>query len=159
MTGRVVISMDSHTELMANLKPFMPRQWHDEFEKGEQICKRYFTKVIATFAAVTEDLKLLEDSAMSIRLPEGDRREATVEEYNRPLPMNQRLKAIDEDGVAAEFITPFIGAFSDDPDFLHQCSLAYHRYFGGLRLAGATAFHRLDSGQSGVRHRCGAGGN
>jgi hypothetical protein len=28
--------------------------------------------------------------------------------------------------MTAEFITPFIGAFSDNVDFLHECTLAYH---------------------------------
>ena len=45
----IVISMDSHTELVANLKPFLPRKWHGEFDEGEVLAGRYFSKIIDAF--------------------------------------------------------------------------------------------------------------
>jgi predicted TIM-barrel fold metal-dependent hydrolase len=123
----IVISMDSHTELVANLKPFLPRRWHEEFEVGEVLARRYFAKVIDAFSSVAANRKSVSEVGFTA-LPENDRPLA-LEEYVRPLPMKQRLAMIDTDGVAAEFITPFIGAFSDNLNFLHECTLAYHRYF------------------------------
>jgi predicted TIM-barrel fold metal-dependent hydrolase len=123
----IIISMDSHTELVANLKPFLPLKWHSEFDQGEVLARRYFAMVIDSFASVAADRASVREVGFTA-LPENDRPLA-LDEYMRPLPIKERLAMIDADGVAAEFITPFIGAFSDDPNFLHQCTMAYHRYF------------------------------
>ena len=48
----IVISMDSHTELVAKLKPFLPRKWHAEFDYGEVLAGRYFSKIIDAFSRV-----------------------------------------------------------------------------------------------------------
>ena len=47
------------------------------------------------------------------------------------MPMEERIEKIDNDGIAAEFITPFTGAYSVDLncDFMHELTLAYNRYF------------------------------
>jgi predicted TIM-barrel fold metal-dependent hydrolase len=138
----IVISMDSHTELIANLKPFLPRKWHAEFELGEVLAGRYFSKIIDAFSALTPDRNNLAEVGFT-KIPDSGRR-GGFEEYVRPLPIKERLAMIDGDGVAAEFITPFIGAFSDNTDFLHECSLAYHRYFADyvsdapFRFTGST---------------------
>jgi predicted TIM-barrel fold metal-dependent hydrolase len=123
----IVISMDSHTELVANLKPFLARKWQSEFDDGEVMARRYFSTIIQAFSALTHDRKNLGEVGFTT-VPDSGRR-GGFEEYVRPLPIKERLAMIDADGVAAEFITPFIGAFSDNVDFLHECSLAYHRYF------------------------------
>ena len=123
----IIISMDSHTELVANLKPFLPHKWHGEFDEGEVLARRYFSKVIESFGPFVAAGNNLSEVGFTA-LPDSDRPLA-IEEYVRPLPINERLAMIDADGVAAEFITPFIGAFSDDRDFLHECTMAYHRYF------------------------------
>ncbi len=51
----IIISMDSHTELVANLKPFLPLEWHSEFDNGEVLARRYFARVIDSFASVAAD--------------------------------------------------------------------------------------------------------
>jgi predicted TIM-barrel fold metal-dependent hydrolase len=123
----IVISMDSHTELVAKLKPFLPSKWHAEFDEGEVLAKRYFSTLIGAFGPLTQEKANLGEVGFT-PIPDSGRR-GGFEEYIRPLPIKERLVLIDADGVAAEFITPFIGAFSDDPNFLHECTLAYHRYF------------------------------
>ncbi len=123
----IVISMDSHTELVANLKPFLPQKWHPDFDTGEILARRYFAKIIDAFSTLTPDRKNLQEVGFTI-IPDSGR-QGGFEEYVRPLPIKERLAMIDADGVAAEFITPFIGAFSDDINFLHECTMAYHRYF------------------------------
>jgi predicted TIM-barrel fold metal-dependent hydrolase len=126
--GHIVISMDSHTELVADLKPYLARKWYDEFKQGEVLAQRYFSSMINSFAAMMTDAARADQQPFSTLLPPSER-PPVVEEYMRPMPMKERLALIDADGVAAEFITPFIGAFSDSPEFLHECNLAYHRYF------------------------------
>jgi predicted TIM-barrel fold metal-dependent hydrolase len=123
----IIISMDSHTELVANLRPFLPHKWHGEFDEGEVLARRYFSKVIDSFGPFVAAGNNLSEVGFTA-LPDSGRPLA-IEEYVRPLPINERLAMIDADGVAAEFITPFIGAFSNDHDFLHECTMAYHRYF------------------------------
>jgi predicted TIM-barrel fold metal-dependent hydrolase len=123
----IVISMDSHTELVADLKPFMPRKLHAEFDEGGVLARRYFGKIIDAFSSLTNDPRNLGEVGFT-PVPDSGRR-GGLEEYVRPLPIKERLALIDADGVAAEFITPFIGAFSHSVDFLHECTLAYHRYF------------------------------
>lgn len=138
----IVISMDSHTELVAKLKPFLPSKWHAEFDAGEILAERYFSKIILAFSALTHDRKNLGEVGFTT-VPDSGRR-GGFEEYVRPLPLKERLAMIDADGVAAEFITPFIGAFSDNVDFLHECTMAYHRYFADyvsavpFRFTGST---------------------
>jgi len=86
-----------------------------------------------------------------MELPAGMDRPVTYEEYAKPLPMNERLKALDEDGVAAEFITPFVGAYSDEMDleFMHAVTLAHNRFFqdyvspAPYRFAGSTAVNLI----------------
>ena len=106
----IVISMDSHTELVANLKPFLARKWHAEFEVRKVLAGRYFSKIIDAFSALTPDRRNLAEVGFTT-VPDSGRR-GGFEEYVRPLPIKERLAMIDADGVAAEFITPFIGAFS-----------------------------------------------
>ncbi|GEM_PF-3324681 len=134
----IVISMDSHTELIAKLKPFLPRKWHAEFDEGEILAERYFSTLIGAFGPLNREKRNLGEVGFT-PVPDVGRR-GGFEEYVRPLPMKERLAMIDADGVAAEFITPFIGAFSDDPNFLHQCTLAYHRYFADYVSAAPYRF-------------------
>jgi hypothetical protein len=134
----IVISMDSHTELVAKLKPFLPRKWHKEFDTGEVLAGRYFSKIIDAFSALTPDRNNLAEVGFT-KIPDSGRR-GGFEEYVRPLPIKERLAMIDADGVAAEFITPFIGAFSDNVDFLHERTAAYHRYFADYVSAAPFRF-------------------
>jgi hypothetical protein len=103
----IIISMDSHTELVANLRPFLPHKWHGEFDEGEVLARRYFSKVIDSFGPFVAAGNSLSEVGFTA-LPDSGRPLA-IEEYVRPLPINERLAMIDADGVAAEFITPFIG--------------------------------------------------
>ncbi len=63
---------------------------------------------------------------------------------------------IDADGVAAEFITPFIGAFSDNVDFLHECTAGLPSLFCRLRVSRAVSLHRFHGSEPHLRHghRC-----
>ena len=47
----------------------------------------------------------------------------------RPLPINERLAMIDADGVAADSLRPLSAPLATTVDFLHECTMAYHRYF------------------------------
>jgi predicted TIM-barrel fold metal-dependent hydrolase len=151
--GRIVISMDSHTELVPDLKPYLPKKWHAEFAAGEAKAKQYVSIMTQACKYLLKDLLRGEDGepqdqsvAQSGPGPvlAANGRPVDVQEYIRPLPMKERLAMIDADGVAAEFITPFIGAYSDSPDFLHDCNAAYNRYFADyvspapFRFTGST---------------------
>ena len=85
----IIISMDSHTELVANLKPFLPLKWHSEFDHGEVLARRYFARVIDSFASVAADRTSVREVGFTA-LPENDRPLA-IEEYVRPLPIKERL--------------------------------------------------------------------
>lgn len=69
----IVISMDSHTELVAKLKPFLPRKWHAEFDSGEVLAGRYFSKIIDAFSALTPDRRNLAEVGFTT-IPESGRR-------------------------------------------------------------------------------------
>lgn len=136
--GRIVISMDSHTELVPDLKPYLPRKWHAEFAADEAKAKRYVGMMTEAAMNMLRDQSIPEESAGPVMAPNG--RPVDVQEYIRPLPMKERLAMIDADGVAAEFITPFIGAYSDNRDFLHECNAAYNRYFADYVSAAPFRF-------------------
>ncbi len=135
-TGHIVISMDSHTEGLIDLKPYLATRYHQRFDEGVEIAKRSFVEGVGFFFNMVESLAITnvesEDSTALFELPDmarfhhGDL-DATIQEYLRPWPIEERLKAIDDDGVAAEFITPFVGSFSQpiDPDFMHAQTLAF----------------------------------
>jgi predicted TIM-barrel fold metal-dependent hydrolase len=154
--GHVVISMDSHTEGLVDLRPYLETKYHEKFDLGIEIAKHTFTEGVGFFYNMVENLAIThvedDDSMALFELPEMDRfhhgdLEATVQEYLRPWPIEERLKAIDEDGVAAEFITPFVGSYSSpiDPEFMHAQTFAFDRwcqdYFSAAphRFTAATA--------------------
>jgi predicted TIM-barrel fold metal-dependent hydrolase len=138
-TGHIVISADSHTEGLVDLKPYLESKYHACFDDGLEIARHTFTNGVGFFYNMVESLAITEvedeDSTALFELPEMDRfhhgdLEATVEEYLKPWPIEERLKALDDDGVAAEFITPFVGSFSKPiaPDFMHAQTLAFDRW-------------------------------
>ena len=137
--GHIVISMDSHTEGLVDLKPYLESTYHERFDEGIEIAWKTFTEGVGFFYNMVESLAITnvesDDSMALFELPDmarfhhGDF-EATLDEYLRPWPIEERLKAIDDDGVAAEFITPFVGSFSKpvDPEFMHAQTLAFNRW-------------------------------
>jgi hypothetical protein len=65
--GHIVISMDSHTELVADLKPYLARKWQDEFKRGEVLAQRYFSSMINSFGAMMTDPARAGQQQFSIR--------------------------------------------------------------------------------------------
>jgi predicted TIM-barrel fold metal-dependent hydrolase len=134
----IVISMDSHTEGLVDLKPYLASKHHEAFDVGTAIAKDTFSKGVGFFYNMVEAAGGAEfgaGEAATFELPQMDRfhhgdLEATIEEYLRPWPMEERIAAIDADGVAAEFITPFVGAYSMpiDPAFMHAQTSAFNRW-------------------------------
>ncbi|MGE0385548.1 MAG: amidohydrolase family protein [Gammaproteobacteria bacterium] len=143
----MLISMDSHTELVLDLRPYLPSRWHGEFARGERIARQNFGDSLRAFAHFMREDDLGEAAANAL-LPDSGR-DPVLDEYLRPMPIHERLRCIDADGVAAEFITPFVGAYSDEPAFLHECTLAFDRWFqdyvspAPYRFSGATAANLL----------------
>src|SRR4051812_34565727 len=113
--GHIVISMDSHTEGIIDLKPYLPTKYHEAFDVGTAIAKDTFSKGVGFFYNMVEAAggeSFGSGEASLYELPEMERfhhgnLEATIDEYLRPWPIAERIAAIDADGVAAEFITPF----------------------------------------------------
>jgi predicted TIM-barrel fold metal-dependent hydrolase len=122
--------MDSHTEAFVDIKPFLPSEYHAAFDEGMALIKYSLGKGVEFFANFVASQENIILSSGQDTLPELTR-PITVEEYAKPLPIDQRIVALDEDGVAAEFITPFSGALSRslDVEFMHEVTLAYNRWF------------------------------
>ena len=123
-SGRVVISMDSHTELVVDLKPYLPTKYHEEFDHGVQLSVQYTADAGHAFRSMMEG-----HNNPIVDFPTQKERGRGVAEYTPHIPMKQRLEVLDDQGVAGEFIVPFTGAQSCDPDVLHAYSQAYDRYF------------------------------
>ena len=122
--GRIVISADSHTQLLVDLRPYLPTPLHGAFEDGLREAEALFRAVLNQ----PEENREAWAEALESILADEISRPFEYEEYARPVPMADRLKVIDEDGVAAEFIVPHMGAYGP-PDFMHECTLAYHRWW------------------------------
>jgi predicted TIM-barrel fold metal-dependent hydrolase len=133
--GRVVISMDSHTELVVDLKPYLAARYHDEFDEGVRLQEQYTEDAGEAFRWMMEGHR-----NPIVDFPAHEDRPYEVSEYTRRVPMDERLDALDGQGVAGEFIVPFTGAQSTDPDVLHAYSKAYDRYFADYV---STAPHRF----------------
>ncbi len=123
--GRIVISADSHTQLLVDLRPYLPTPLHGAFEDGLREAEALFRAVLNQ---PEENREARAEALESFILADEISRPFEYEEYARPVPMADRLKVIDEDGVAAEFIVPHMGAYGP-PDFMHECTLAYHRWW------------------------------
>src|SRR5580700_9149161 len=102
--GHVVVSMDSHTELIVDLKPYLAEKNQDEFDRGARQTEELFRGIID---GQSDELRAIRAKALgTFSYPEEMSRPFVMEEYAQPRPMYERLRAIDADGVAAEFITP-----------------------------------------------------
>jgi predicted TIM-barrel fold metal-dependent hydrolase len=121
--GRVVISMDSHTELVVDLKPWLPAKYHEAFDAGVELQERYSSASMEAFGWQLEEADVVVD------FPTSGERKVELDEYKRRFTPEERVAAIDADGVAAEFIVAFTGTQTRDPELLHECSVAYDRYF------------------------------
>ena len=145
--SHIVISADSHTEAIVDLKPYLERKYHKQHDRGVEFATQSFVAGVEGFAAHVE----LRQKHRYSELPEEMDRPVTFEEYAKPMTMRERLTAVDEDGVAAEFITPFVGAFSEELDipFMHAVTLAHNRFFQDYfsaaphRFAGASAINLI----------------
>ena len=135
MTHMIIISMDSHTELIANLKPFLPHTWHAEFDDGAVLARRYFAKTIESFTPFVAAGHNVNEMGFTA-LPDSGR-PLTVEEYVRPLPLKERYGPSDWSATRyrrglcdrCEAVTPGHGVarLSDDPGGpvkQHRCSIA-----------------------------------
>lgn len=132
--GRVVISMDSHTELVVDVKPYLPKKFHEEFDRGAQKCRDTHEKALDAVLPLMLDPEFTGDQGsqeIARRAQQKGARRFVPEEYRQAVTPDDRLKAMDSDGVAAEFLTPFTSAYSLDmnPEFMHALTTAYHRYY------------------------------
>src|SRR4029079_13782850 len=96
--GHIVISADSHTEAIVDLKPFLPSVYHDRFEDGVAIAKNTFEKGVLMFQNMYDEVLADPgtDRPFSSELPQMDRFHqndgyATLNEYMKPWPMKERL--------------------------------------------------------------------
>ena len=108
--------MDSHVELYVDTKAYLERRWHETFDHAVAVEDARFE--------ATRDWRpqLVEKPRMSGRKGESHF-------YKEPRPLDQRLKDIDEDGIAGEFITVGFGARSNNPEFMHALTQAEIRWF------------------------------
>jgi hypothetical protein len=79
----IIISMDSHTELVTSLKPFLPLKWHSEFDHGEVLARRCFARVIDSFASVAADRTSVRQVGFTA-LPENDKHRAVAAVRQKP---------------------------------------------------------------------------
>jgi predicted TIM-barrel fold metal-dependent hydrolase len=154
--GRVVISMDSHTELVVDVKSYLPERFHEEFDKGADKCRDTHEKALDAVLPLMLDPEFAGDQGsqgIARRSQREGARRFVPEEYRQAVSPEDRLKAMDADGVAAEFITPFTGAYSLDmnPEFMHALTTAYHRYYVEYTAAAPWRF----SGTTVVNFICG----
>ena len=49
--GHIVVSTDSHTEAIVDLKPFLAKKYHDQHDRGVEFAKKSFVAGIEGFAA------------------------------------------------------------------------------------------------------------
>lgn len=124
----VLISMDGHTEGFVDLKPWLPRQYHDAFEEATREGKRVFHKGEHYFAALVK-------AGMDFGFAIDASRDFDPEQYDLKLTPQQRMAMLDKDGVAAELIIDGFGAISTDPELEHEITLAYTRWFRDTYLA------------------------
>jgi predicted TIM-barrel fold metal-dependent hydrolase len=124
-TGRVVVSMDSHTELIVDLKPYLTKKYHDAFDEGFRLSELYTELAGKAFGWEMDH----HDNPIVDFPTHEERRHGDVSQFTAIVPIKQRLEVLDEQGVAGEFITPFTGAQTTDPDTLHAYNDAYNRYW------------------------------
>jgi predicted TIM-barrel fold metal-dependent hydrolase len=144
--GRVVVSMDSHTELVVDLKPYLTRTYHEAFDEGSRLEERYTELAAQAFGWEMEH----HDNPIVDFPSHEERPYGNVTEFMTPaVPMKQRLEALDDQGVAGEFITPFTGSHTIDPDTLHAYNDAYNRYWeeyispAAFRFRGANVINLI----------------
>jgi hypothetical protein len=113
---RVVISMDSHVELYVDIKAYLDKSWHETFDRAVAVEKARFE------ATRRWRPQLAKKKRMSGRTGEDSA-------YTDARPLEKRLKELDDDGVAGEFVTVGFGARSNDPEFMQALTQAEMRWF------------------------------
>ena len=114
---RIVISMDSHVEFYVDTKAYLESRWHQEFD----------------YAVAAERVRM--EATRRIQPHMGKKKRASgrsgeLHWFMTPLPVQERLKHLDEDGVLGEFITISVGdTRSNNPDFMHALTEAEIRWF------------------------------
>ncbi|MET0658506.1 MAG: amidohydrolase family protein [Steroidobacteraceae bacterium] len=83
---------------MADLKPFLPQCFHEQYETGKEFGRHDIASIVDASQPML-DAGLL---GAGMELPKGHGRAFELAEYERPMPSAQRLKLLDEDGVAEE---------------------------------------------------------
>jgi predicted TIM-barrel fold metal-dependent hydrolase len=124
---RVVISMDSHVEFYVDTKSYLESRWHETFDSAAKAER-------ARFEATRKWQPKLVD------MPRMSGRTGATEYYTDARPLAQRLKDLDEDGVAGEFITVGFGARTTDPEFMHALTQAEIRWFADFFSPAAHRF-------------------
>jgi predicted TIM-barrel fold metal-dependent hydrolase len=112
----VVISMDSHVELYVDSKAFLESRWHETFDHAVAVEKARFEHTRRWRPQLGNKLRM-------------SGRKGEDHFYTDTRPLEQRLKELDDDGIAGEFITVGFGARSNNPEFMHALTLAEIRWF------------------------------
>jgi predicted TIM-barrel fold metal-dependent hydrolase len=137
----VIISMDSHTDVYVDLKPYLPSRFQDDFSAAVRRSEVVMRAGFEHFRREVQDGQL--PTGGSAELEDGEfpsRRVNSLDELLVPMDLDERLQKIDADGVAGEFITEFGGAVSLDPEFMHARFEAYCRWFGDYVSAARHRF-------------------
>jgi predicted TIM-barrel fold metal-dependent hydrolase len=128
--GDVVISMDSHTHVYIDLKPYLPERFHPDFAAAVARSSPVLQRGVEFFKGETDEGVMHFDGSGLVEHGQfASGRELSFEELTVALTADERIAKIDEDGIAGEFITEFAGAVSLDPQFMHARFEAYCRWF------------------------------
>lgn len=119
----VVISMDGHTESFLDLKPWMPKSTHAEFDAAMEVGKHTFSGGQRYWAdLVYAGTEFAWESANELVNIDASR-------YHQVMTCEQRLANIDADGVAAEMLIDGFGPSTSDPRLQHEIATGFIRWY------------------------------
>jgi predicted TIM-barrel fold metal-dependent hydrolase len=119
----VVISLDGHTHAFLDLKPWMPKATHADFDSAMEEGRRTFLGGNRYWAdLVFAGMEQAWQSANALV-------EVDTQRYHEVLSSEQRLKNIDADGVAAEMLIDGFGPNTTDPQLQHEIAQGFIRWF------------------------------
>jgi predicted TIM-barrel fold metal-dependent hydrolase len=119
----VVISMDGHTEAFLDLKPWLARALHADFDTAMEEGRRTFSGANRYWAdLVYAGTNFAWESANELV-------KIDQQKYHQVMSCEQRLANIDSDGVAAEILIDGFGPNTTDPKLQHEIALAFVRWF------------------------------
>ncbi|MGE0387515.1 MAG: amidohydrolase family protein [Gammaproteobacteria bacterium] len=138
----LVISTDSHTHSFIDLKPWLPKKHHHGFDAASDVGRRIFFEANRMWGEL-----LYEGGEMHWEMDRTINTSAS--QYNLELTLEERLRNVAADGIAAEFLIDGNGPVTTDGELLHEVTLAYNRWFEEYvaparhRFAGAVVVNLL----------------